>query len=34
MSSSWCLAAAATPVDLAAARTQMAFSLGWHIVIA
>jgi cytochrome d ubiquinol oxidase subunit I len=28
------LAKAATPRDLAAARTQMAFSLGWHIVIA
>jgi len=28
------LAEAATPADLAAARTQMAFSLGWHIVIA
>jgi hypothetical protein len=28
------LAAAPTPGDLAAARTQMAFSLGWHIIIA
>jgi cytochrome bd ubiquinol oxidase subunit I len=28
------LAQAATPGDLVAARTQMAFSLGWHIVIA
>lgn len=28
------LAGAATPADLASARTQMAFSLGWHIVIA
>src|SRR5262245_29560334 len=28
------LARAATPADLAAARTQMALSLGWHIVIA
>ncbi|WP_433274794.1 cytochrome ubiquinol oxidase subunit I [Actinosynnema sp. CS-041913] len=28
------LAEASTPADLAAARTQMAFSLGWHIVIA
>jgi cytochrome d ubiquinol oxidase subunit I len=26
--------AAATAADLAAARTQMAVSLGWHIVIA
>ncbi|MCP2165560.1 cytochrome ubiquinol oxidase subunit I [Goodfellowiella coeruleoviolacea] len=34
MSSSWCLAAAASPADLVAARTQMGFSLGWHIVIA
>jgi cytochrome d ubiquinol oxidase subunit I len=30
---SW-LAQAATPADLAAARTQMALSLGWHIVLA
>lgn len=28
------LVQAATPSDLAAARTQMAFSLGWHIIIA
>src|SRR4051795_7863857 len=28
------LAAAATPVDLVAARDQMALSLGWHIVVA
>jgi cytochrome d ubiquinol oxidase subunit I len=28
------LAAAATPADLAAARVQMALSLGWHIVVA
>ncbi|MGH3387734.1 MAG: cytochrome ubiquinol oxidase subunit I [Actinomadura sp.] len=28
------LAAAATPADLAAARVQMAVSLGWHIVLA
>lgn len=28
------LAAAASPGDLVAARTQMALSLGWHIVIA
>jgi cytochrome d ubiquinol oxidase subunit I len=28
------LAAAATPIDLAAAREQMALSLGWHIVVA
>ena len=28
------LAAAATPADLYAARTQMALSLGWHIVVA
>src|SRR5918997_1051470 len=28
------LAEAATPADLAAARIQMAFSLGWHIIIA
>ncbi|HEX2132137.1 MAG TPA: cytochrome ubiquinol oxidase subunit I, partial [Actinophytocola sp.] len=28
------LADGATPGDLGAARTQMAFSLGWHIVIA
>ncbi|EIV94904.1 cytochrome ubiquinol oxidase subunit I [Frankia sp. QA3] len=28
------LAQGATPGDLAAARTQMAFSLGWHIIIA
>lgn len=28
------LAAAATPADLIAARVQMAFSLGWHIIIA
>lgn len=28
------LAEAATPGDFAAARTQMAFSLGWHIIIA
>jgi len=28
------LAAAATPTDLYAARTQMALSLGWHIVVA
>jgi cytochrome bd ubiquinol oxidase subunit I len=28
------LAEAATPADLAAARTQMALSLGWHIVVA
>jgi cytochrome d ubiquinol oxidase subunit I len=28
------LAGAATPADLAAARSQMALSLGWHIVIA
>jgi cytochrome d ubiquinol oxidase subunit I len=28
------LAKAATPADLAAARTQMAVSLGWHIVVA
>ncbi|UVS81037.1 cytochrome ubiquinol oxidase subunit I [Actinokineospora sp. UTMC 2448] len=28
------LADAATPGDLVAARTQMAFSLGWHIIIA
>jgi cytochrome d ubiquinol oxidase subunit I len=27
-------AAAATPADLVSARTQMAFSLGWHIIIA
>lgn len=26
--------AAATPADLAAARMQMALSLGWHIVVA
>ncbi|HEU5029366.1 MAG TPA: hypothetical protein VFV01_30960 [Spirillospora sp.] len=28
------LAAGATPGDLVAARTQMAVSLGWHIVLA
>ncbi len=28
------LAEAATPGDFAAARTQMAFSLGWHIIVA
>src|SRR5688572_9213445 len=28
------LAAAASPADLMAARTQMAVSLGWHIIIA
>ncbi|HEY0360013.1 MAG TPA: cytochrome ubiquinol oxidase subunit I, partial [Mycobacteriales bacterium] len=28
------MAAAATPGDLAAARSQMALSLGWHIVLA
>ena len=28
------LAAAATPIDLVAAREQMALSLGWHIVLA
>ncbi|RCW46305.1 cytochrome bd-I ubiquinol oxidase subunit 1 apoprotein [Halopolyspora algeriensis] len=28
------LAAAASPIDLLAARTQMALSLGWHIIIA
>jgi cytochrome d ubiquinol oxidase subunit I len=28
------LAVAATPADLAAARRQMALSLGWHIIIA
>jgi cytochrome d ubiquinol oxidase subunit I len=28
------LASAATPADLGAARTQMALSLGWHIIIA
>jgi hypothetical protein len=28
------LAAAANPADLRAARTQMAVSLGWHIIIA
>jgi cytochrome d ubiquinol oxidase subunit I len=28
------LAVAATPADLAAARSQMALSLGWHIIIA
>ncbi len=28
------LAEAATPADLLAARTQMALSLGWHIVLA
>lgn len=28
------LAEAATPADLAAARTQMALSLGWHIIVA
>src|SRR5262249_3649128 len=28
------LAEAATPGDFAAARTQMGFSLGWHIIIA
>jgi hypothetical protein len=28
------LLAAATPADLFAARTQMALSLGWHIVVA
>jgi cytochrome d ubiquinol oxidase subunit I len=32
-SAAW-LAVAATPGDLVAARVQMAFSLGWHIVIA
>jgi hypothetical protein len=34
MLSSPALAEAATPADLVAARTQMALSLGWHIVIA
>ncbi len=28
------LAEAATPADMVAARTQMALSLGWHIVLA
>jgi cytochrome bd ubiquinol oxidase subunit I len=32
--STWLLAEAATPADLVAARTQMAVSLGWHIVVA